>query len=483
MKDSLKGYKLKNGRECKKVIWYDISSKKIPSKCIIISRKVNTNHEERLRIMLNDLKIIIPAANTKLGKKALKQYILTQFCQKVKVINVTKFMEGKLTLSALSYFLLYNLVLNFLSDISIKANKSIQQVTIEDLQDLNHFQSAVNRTKNQATQYYLKQLFKACNPFTLFVEIESESGVKVAFQHPSIQLLKEKLIKRGNLPSSIESNLNCQAKRFFSWLVEVFTEFNSYSKNNIPIWEIKREHLLSYKRYLERSIANGTYTKLGGKKHFQFVKRIFSLMYQIEHLSEDIIKGIPNIRSDEKIARVIPSNTELLSLFNAVYLYSEESDKEVLAFSFMLLLGFRCCEVVSLKWENFNFGTKTVSFVRKGGKYQILPLPELIIELIDKVKCGKDGYVFSDMPEKYEKKLKSLFKMYLFVSEWDHSGGLHIFRHIFCTKIAEISTNLNDLKELAGHESLITTSKYVHMNSDLLSKKFSTTTFIGGLYE
>ncbi len=43
------------------------------------------------------------------------------------------------------------------------------------------------------------------------------------------------------------------------------------------------------------------------------------------------------------------------------------------------------------------------------------------------------------------------------------TGGLHILRHTFCSRLAMAGAPALAIKELAGHTSLTTTMRYMHL--------------------
>jgi site-specific recombinase XerD len=44
------------------------------------------------------------------------------------------------------------------------------------------------------------------------------------------------------------------------------------------------------------------------------------------------------------------------------------------------------------------------------------------------------------------------------------TGGLHILRHTFCTRLAMAGAPALAIKDLAGHTSLTTTMRYMHLS-------------------
>jgi len=44
------------------------------------------------------------------------------------------------------------------------------------------------------------------------------------------------------------------------------------------------------------------------------------------------------------------------------------------------------------------------------------------------------------------------------------TGGIHILRHTFCSRLAMAGAPALAIKELAGHQSLATTQRYMHLS-------------------
>lgn len=50
----------------------------------------------------------------------------------------------------------------------------------------------------------------------------------------------------------------------------------------------------------------------------------------------------------------------------------------------------------------------------------------------------------------------------------DPQFGIHVLRHTFCSRLAQRGVPMPVIKELAGHSSIVTTQRYVHMSPDNL---------------
>ncbi len=50
------------------------------------------------------------------------------------------------------------------------------------------------------------------------------------------------------------------------------------------------------------------------------------------------------------------------------------------------------------------------------------------------------------------------------------TGGLHILRHIFCSRLAMRGATAKAIQELAGHADLTTTMRYMHLSPSAKSE-------------
>ena len=118
--------------------------------------------------------------------------------------------------------------------------------------------------------------------------------------------------------------------------------------------------------------------------------------------------------------------------------------------------GLRISEVVNLKQENIDIGSKKI-FIKegKGGKDRVVPLPKGIPEKLLKaipLKCG-------------DRALQIAFKKYVkkagIVKDNLH---FHSLRHSFAVRGMEKGIPLNQIQVLLGHENIATTSVYLKIN-------------------
>ena len=145
----------------------------------------------------------------------------------------------------------------------------------------------------------------------------------------------------------------------------------------------------------------------------------------------------------------------------------------------IVLLGgeaeLRCGEMMALEWPDLDLGTRQLCIQRseweghitapKGGRLRYVPLTVRLTEalrehrhlLSPRVLCKKDGTPLTRrLVQGYVSRAARRAKLC--------HGGVHILRHTFCSHLAMRGAPARAIQELAGHQDLSTTQRYMHLS-------------------
>ena len=136
--------------------------------------------------------------------------------------------------------------------------------------------------------------------------------------------------------------------------------------------------------------------------------------------------------------------------------------------------GLRVSEAVNLKLSEVFIDEGFVRVVGKGDKQRMVPLGEMAAEAIEawiearpEAAHGFDDTVFLN---RFGKPL-SRVSMFNIVKKQAFLAGVrkeispHTFRHSFATHLIENGADLRAVQEMLGHESILTTEIYTHIES------------------
>jgi integrase/recombinase XerD len=142
--------------------------------------------------------------------------------------------------------------------------------------------------------------------------------------------------------------------------------------------------------------------------------------------------------------------------------------------------GLRVSEATNLKLTNLYFSEGFIRVTGKGNKERIVPIGG---EAIRHLEIYLE-YVRSGMPIKPEaenivflnRRGGSLSRISVFTAVKKYAAGAgieknvspHTFRHSFATHLIEGGADLRAVQEMLGHESILTTEIYTHLDTDFL---------------
>ena len=201
-------------------------------------------------------------------------------------------------------------------------------------------------------------------------------------------------------------------------------------------------------------------------------------------LMEDIILVDPTeLIEFPKIGRKLPdvlSVIEIDQLEAAIDLSKPEGHRNKAMIETMYSCGLRVSELVNLKISNLYLDEGFVRVVGKGNKERLVPIGSKSIKELQlyfthhrtlvPVKKGFEDIVFLN------RRGNSLSRVmvFLIIKNLAEVIGLtkqispHTFRHSFATHLIEGGADLRAVQEMLGHESILTTEIYTHIDREFL---------------
>lgn len=142
--------------------------------------------------------------------------------------------------------------------------------------------------------------------------------------------------------------------------------------------------------------------------------------------------------------------------------------------------GLRVSELSNLKISNLALDQEFISVFGKGDKQRLVPIGEESIGIVkdwindrmemDNVKDSERDYLFLSNRGKHISRIT----IFVLIKDLAEKAGItknispHTFRHSFATHLLEGGADLRSIQEMLGHESILTTEIYTHINVDHL---------------
>jgi integrase/recombinase XerD len=200
---------------------------------------------------------------------------------------------------------------------------------------------------------------------------------------------------------------------------------------------------------------------------------------------EDIINHDPSeLLESPKLRRTLPdvlSYEEIEMILNAIDLSLPHAHRNRAILETLYACGLRVSELVGLQLSNYYPEEGFVKVLGKNNKERLVPISpsaihyiHLYIEnernklpIIDK---SSENIVFLNR----RGKMMTRVMIFLLIKDYVAKAGIqknvspHTFRHSFATHLVEGGADLRAVQEMLGHESILTTEIYTHVDRQYL---------------
>jgi integrase/recombinase XerD len=252
---------------------------------------------------------------------------------------------------------------------------------------------------------------------------------------------------------------------------------NYLEKNHSKVTpsKVKLEHLKDFIAWLnvkEISPRTQARTISGIKSFYKYL------------MVEGIVTTDPTaLLESPKIGRKLPdvlSIEEIDNLIDGVDLDKSEGQRNKAMLETLYSCGLRVSELVSLKITNLYFDQGFIRVEGKGNKERLVPVSGKAIDEVErymseyrkKLNVAKDSENILFLNRRGKK--LSRVMVFTIIKGLAKKTGLqksispHTFRHSFATHLINGGADLRAVQEMLGHESILTTEIYTHIDRDYL---------------
>lgn len=200
-------------------------------------------------------------------------------------------------------------------------------------------------------------------------------------------------------------------------------------------------------------------------------------------LSEDIINDDPTqLLEMPKLSRYLPtvlSLQEIDMLKSVIDLSKADGTRNKAMIEVLYSCGLRVSELIDLKLSNIYAEEGFIQVFGKGSKQRLVPisetaLNEISLYMLDRnlwdIKPGEGDYLFLNQRGSHLTR-QTVFNV---IKKSAADAGIkavispHTLRHSFATHLLEGGADLRVIQELLGHESILTTEIYTHIDMTYL---------------
>ncbi len=208
------------------------------------------------------------------------------------------------------------------------------------------------------------------------------------------------------------------------------------------------------------------------------IKSFFHFLIMADYLEADPSELLEGPKIGLKLPEVLTVE-EIDSIIAAIDLSKNEGQRNRAILETLYSCGLRVSELTNLKLSDLYFDEGFIKVEGKGSKQRLVPISPRAIKEIKlyftdrnrgKIKKEYEDYVFL---ARWGKNISRIMVFHL-IKELAQTAGItknispHTFRHSFATHLLEGGANLRAIQCMLGHESIVTTEIYTHIDRNML---------------
>ncbi len=202
-------------------------------------------------------------------------------------------------------------------------------------------------------------------------------------------------------------------------------------------------------------------------------------------IMEDIIDTDPSeLLESPKLQRTLPdvlSYEEIDLILSSIDLSLPHSQRNRAMLETLYACGLRVSELITLKLSNYFPDQGFVKVLGKNNKERLVPIGDSAIKHIDlylaterlalpSISKGSEDILFLNRRGKGLSRVMifTIIKNFVALAGIQKTVSPHTFRHSFATHLVEGGADLRAVQEMLGHESILTTEIYTHVDRNYL---------------
>ncbi len=210
------------------------------------------------------------------------------------------------------------------------------------------------------------------------------------------------------------------------------------------------------------------------------IKSFYRFLLYDGEISQDPTELLEQPKVGKRIPEVL-SVEEIESIIAAIDLSTNEGQRNRAIIETLYGSGLRVSELINLKLSNIYADEGYMRVEGKGSKERLVPISTEAIKqiklwLIDRnaleIKRGNEDFLFLNRrgAQLTRVMIFTIIKRLAELAGIQKNISPHTFRHSFATHLLEGGANLRAIQQLLGHESIITTEIYTHIDINYLKE-------------
>lgn len=256
-----------------------------------------------------------------------------------------------------------------------------------------------------------------------------------------------------------------------------FNKLHSFVQTNyteLTPTDIRQSHLEEFLASLYDSGLNAR----SQARVLSSIKGFYKYLMLEDIIEDDPTELIQGPKLDRKLPHIL-SVEEIDSLISAIDLSKPEGSRNRAILETLYSCGLRVTEAISLRLSDLFFKEEYIRIIGKGNKERLVPINQKAISNIETYLTDRNKLNINSKSENIlflNRRGNQLTRVMVFtiIKDLSRKVGLkkkispHTFRHSFASHLFERGADLRVIQELLGHETIITTEIYTHLEKEHL---------------
>lgn len=208
------------------------------------------------------------------------------------------------------------------------------------------------------------------------------------------------------------------------------------------------------------------------------LKAYYRFLMMEEFIGKDPTALLESPRLGRKLPEVLTVE-EIDWILSMIDLSTAEGRRNRAMLELLYSCGLRVSELVEAKISNLYRSEGFIRIIGKGDKERLVPVSRKALREIDlylpdrnslRIAPGHEDFLFLNR----RGRILTRVMVFTVIKELTRAAGIrknvspHTFRHSFATHLVEGGADLRAVQEMLGHESIITTEIYTHLDREYL---------------
>ena len=209
------------------------------------------------------------------------------------------------------------------------------------------------------------------------------------------------------------------------------------------------------------------------------VKSFYKFLLIEEAVENDPTTLLESPRIGRKLPEIL-TDDEINNLIDAIDVTKAEGLRNRAILETLYSCGLRVSELVDLKISNLHFEQEFLRIAGKGERERLVPISKRAIDDVKKylvnsrkklvIEKGFENIVFLNRRGKKLSRVMifTIIKNLADKIKLEKNISPHTFRHSFASALVQGGADLRTVQEMLGHESILTTEIYAHLDKEYL---------------